>query len=61
MRRDKPVQANTKRGTPFGVPRVRPAALRAALYTNSRLKKGKKGPPARGAAPKGLGLTARER
>ena len=25
------------------------------LHTNSRLKKGKKGPPARGAAPKGLG------
>ena len=30
-------------------------------HTNSRLKKGKKGPPARGAAPKGLELTARER
>ena len=30
------------------------------LNTNLRLK-GKKGPPARGAAPKGLGLTARER
>ena len=29
-------------------------------YINLRLK-GKQGPPARGAAPKGLGLTARER
>ena len=35
-------------------------AVQKRRHTNLRLK-GKKGPPARGAAPKGLGLTARER
>ena len=37
-----------------------PSLVALPHYTNLRLK-GKKGPPARGAAPKGLGLTARER